>query len=100
MVSVLAAVILVSQRDLIRKVEFSPPPDGPPFHFCKVFRLLLIQIENWLGPRPFELRVESATLLEPVQLPDAQADTESSSGEDKQSRHEPLRPKHLKQEHD
>src|SRR5215211_6396256 len=99
MVAILAAVILIPDRDLVRKVIFSGHFHRSPLHLSNVFRLFLIQIQGWLRPRRFKLGVERAALLEPVQLPDAKADAERGPGKDKQSGDQPLTLEHLKQEH-
>ena len=99
MISVLTGVVLIPDRDLIRKVIFPGKLNRTPLHLHNIRGLFLIQIQHRLCARPFDLRVEGPALLQPIQLPDAQASHHNDGREDKQSGKQPPAGKQLKQEH-
>src|SRR5690349_7314542 len=99
MVTIYVTIVLIPYSDLILEIIFSIHAYGPPLHLRNIIRRFLVQIQGGQGPRRLKLGIERASLLEPVQLPDAEADTDGGPCEDKQRKDQPAALEHPKQEH-
>jgi hypothetical protein len=72
MISILAHVILIPDRDLVCEIIFSRVLNRSPLHLSKIsIGAFVIQIQHRLPTRQVDLRIKGAPLLESIQLPDA-----------------------------
>ena len=90
MITILAAVILVPHRDLVREIIFAGHFHRSPFHLNNIHREFLIQVQGGSGARPGILGIERTPLLEPVQLPDPKTNTQSCPCQNKQCGEQPF----------
>src|SRR5689334_22530347 len=99
MVTIFVTIVLIPYRDLVLEIIFSIHSYCPPLHFPNMIRRFLVQIQGGQCTRRLKLGIEGASLLEPVELPDAETDTDGGPCEDKQRKDQPPALEHLKQEH-
>lgn len=99
MISVLIAVVLIPKHDLSRKVIFSADGHSTPLHLFDEIKAFGIQIQRRHGTHGLDLPIERAPLIKPIQLPDAQADTQGSTKEYKNGCKQPFAAEHSRQGH-
>jgi hypothetical protein len=98
-VAILVLKIPVPQNDLVLEVIRAAEGDSAVFHRGQVFRGFPGQAQRFGSPHRFDMLIKGTTLLQPVQLPDAEPDTQSATGQSEQGRQEPLARKHGAQDH-